>query len=172
MIQAIEANAPAAEAPKVETTVAAHTRKHTPHGRGELPAHLRREIEVVDVPAEQKVLPDGTERPVIGHEDAERLAYIPAEFFVKVTRRPKYGSPAGGEENGVVIAPVPEELIPRCLLDQYDHQQLAIRDTTAPTPFELTYDAAKAAIMKMAAQTGMPATPKGPTATAAPCGRL
>ena len=41
------------------------------------------------------------------------------------------------------------------ILDQYDHQQLAIRDTTAPTPFELTYDAAKAAIMKMAAQTGI-----------------
>lgn len=118
MIQAIETNPPADEAPKVETTVAAHTRKHTPHGRGELPAHLRREIEVVDVPAEQKVLPDGTDRPVIGHEDAERLAYTPAEFFVKVTRRPKYGSPAGAEENGVVIAPVPERLIPRCLADE------------------------------------------------------
>lgn len=118
MIQAIETNAPAAEAPKVETTVVAHTRKHTPHGRGELPAHLRREIEVVDVPAGQKVLPDGTERPVIGHEESERLAYTPAEFYVKVTRRPKYGSPAGAEENGVVIAPIPERLIPRCLADE------------------------------------------------------
>jgi transposase len=117
-IQAIETNTPAAEAPKVETTVAAHTRKHTPHGRGELPAHLRREIEVVDVPAEQKVFPDGVERPVIGHEDSERLAYTPAEFFVKVTRRPKYGSPVGAEENGVVIAPVPERLVPRCLADE------------------------------------------------------
>jgi len=118
MIQAIETNAPAAETPKVESTVAAHTRKHTPHGRGELPAQLRREIEVVDVPAEQKMLPDGTQRPVIGHEDAERLAYTPAEFFVKVTRRPKYGSPTGSEENGVVIAPVPERLVPRCLADE------------------------------------------------------
>ncbi len=41
------------------------------------------------------------------------------------------------------------------LLDQYDHQQLAIRDTTAVTPFELTYETAKAAIAKMGAQVGM-----------------
>ncbi len=41
------------------------------------------------------------------------------------------------------------------LLDQYDHQQLTIRDTTSPTPFALTYDAAHAAIAKMAAQSGM-----------------
>ena len=41
------------------------------------------------------------------------------------------------------------------LLDQYDHQQLVIHDTTASASFELTHAAAKVAIAKMATQTGM-----------------
>jgi len=117
-INAVEQNPPATPAPALEQTVAAHTRKHTPHGRGELPAHLPREIEIVDVPETEKTLPDGTLRPLIGHEDTERVAYTPGRIYVKVTRRPKYGSPVGAEENGVVIAPVPETLIPKCLADE------------------------------------------------------
>jgi transposase len=117
-IQAVEENAPAALAPATTQTVAAHTRKVTPHGRGELPANLPREYIVVDVSEAEKTLPDGTPRPLIGHEDAERVAYTPGRIFVKVTRRPKYGSPVGAEENGVVIAPVPETLIPKCLADE------------------------------------------------------
>jgi transposase len=118
MIQAVEQNAPAATAPAVAQTVAAHMRKVTPHGRGELPAHLPREMALIDVPESEKTLPDGTPRPMIGHEDTERIAYTPGRIFVKVTRRPKYGSPVGAEENGVVIAPVPEALIPKCLADE------------------------------------------------------
>ena len=117
-INAVEGNPPAAPAPALEQTVAAHTRKVTPHGRGELPANLPREYVVVDVSEDEKTLPDGTQRPVIGHEDAERVAYTPGRIYVKVTRRPKYGSPVGAEENGVVIAPVPETLIPKCLADE------------------------------------------------------
>ncbi len=117
-ISAVEGNPPAASAPALEQTVAAHTRKVTPHGRGELPANLPREIVIVDVSESEKMLPDGTLRPVIGHEDAERVAYTPGRIYVKVTRRPKYGSPVGAEENGVVIAPVPEALIPKCLADE------------------------------------------------------
>ena len=117
-IQAVEQNPPAAPAAAVAQTVAAHTRQAAPHGRGELPAHLPREIEIIDLPEAEKTLPDGTPRPVIGHEDAERVAYTPGRIYVKVTRRPKYGSPVGAEEHGVVIAPVPEVLIPRCLADE------------------------------------------------------
>ena len=118
MINAVEGNPPAAPAPATEQKVAEHTRKVTPHGRGELPANLPREYTVVDVSEAEKTLPDGTPRPLIGHEDAERVAYTPGRIFVKVTRRPKYGSPVGAEENGVVIAPVPEALIPKCLADE------------------------------------------------------
>jgi transposase len=125
-IQAVEQNPPAAPAPAAETEVAAHTRKASPHGRGELPAHLERVIEVVDIPEDQKVLPDGAPRPLIGHEDAERVAYQPPKIYVKVTRRLKYGSPAGAEENGVVTAPVPDTLVPRCLADESLVAHLAV----------------------------------------------
>ena len=119
MIEAIEDNPPAEPASAgPDVVIEAHTRKASPCGRGELPQHLDREIEVVDVPEEAKVLPDGTLRPCIGHEDSERLAYTPARFFVRVVRRPKYGSPLGAEEHGVIVAPLPERLIPRCLGDE------------------------------------------------------
>ena len=120
-IQAVAQNppaAPAAAAPVVETKVAEHTRRHTPHGRGELPANLPREVIELDVPEAEKTLPDGTPRPQIGHEDTERIAYEPSRIYVRVTRRLKYGSPMGQEENGVVIAPVPASIVERCLADE------------------------------------------------------
>jgi len=121
VIQAAEQNSattPAATAPVVETKVAEHIRRHTPHGRGELPAHLPREVTEVDLPEADKTMPDGTPRPLIGHEDTERVAYEPGRIFVKVTRRLKYGSPMGQEENGVAIAPVPASIVERCLADE------------------------------------------------------
>ncbi len=117
-IQAVETNPPATPVAAVETPVAAHTRKAAPHGRGELPAHLPREFIIIDLPAAEKVLPDGTPRPLIGHEVSETVAYAPGRIYVKQTQRLKYGSPVGAEEHGVVIAPVPERIVPRCLADE------------------------------------------------------
>lgn len=119
-IQAAEQNPPTtpATAPVVETKVAEHIRRHTPHGRGELPAHLPREVTEVDLQEAEKTMPDGTPRPLIGHEDTERVAYEPGRIFVKVTRRLKYGSPMGQEEHGVSIAPVPASIVERCLADE------------------------------------------------------
>ncbi len=117
-LEAVEKNPPSEPAAAVETRVEAHTRKCTPHGRAELPEHLPREINVIDVPESERVLPDGTPRPVIGHEDAERIGYRPGQVFVQVTRRMKYGSPTGSEEAGVVIAPLPDLLVPRCKADE------------------------------------------------------
>jgi len=117
-IQAVEQNPPATPVAAVETPVAAHTRKAAPHGRGELPAHLPREFIIIDLPAAEKVLPDGTPRPLIGHEVSETVAYAPGRIYVKQTQRLKYGSPVGAEEHGVVIAPVPERIVPRCLADE------------------------------------------------------
>lgn len=125
-IQAVEQNPPAVPAPAVVAEVAAHTRTAAPHGRGELPAHLERVIEVIDIPEDRKVLPDGTPRPLIGHEDTPRVAYEPSKIYVKVTRRLTYGSPAGAEENGVVTAPVPDALVPRCLADESLLAHLAV----------------------------------------------
>jgi transposase len=119
VLQADAQDAPAPEpTPAAETPVAAHVRKRDPHGRGAIPAHLPREVVELDVPEAEKTLPDGTPRPRVGHEDSERIAYEPSRLFVKVLRRPKYGSPAGAEEHGVVVAPLPERLVPRCLADE------------------------------------------------------
>ena len=60
-----------------------------------------------------------------------------------------------GDEAEGLLKVVTDYSLALSLLDQYDHQQLTIRDTTSPTPFALTYDAAHAAIAKMAAQSGM-----------------
>jgi len=60
-----------------------------------------------------------------------------------------------GDEAEGLLKVVTDYSLALSLLDQYDHQQLTIRDTTSPTPFEFTYEAAHAAIAKMAAQSGM-----------------
>ena len=60
----------------------------------------------------------------------------------------------GGEAEGLLKV-ITDYSLALSLLDQYDHQQLAIRDTTSPTPFELTYETAKAGIAKMSEQAGM-----------------
>ena len=117
LIEAIE-NKPPSE-PEAEATVhvPAHERKRTPHGRSILPDHLERVIVEIDIPEEQKILPDGNERQRIGYDDSEKLVYEPGRFHVKVTRRYKYVNPAYVDAPGVLQAPLPETLIPRCLAD-------------------------------------------------------
>ena len=60
-----------------------------------------------------------------------------------------------GDEAEGLLKVVTDYSLALSLLDQYDHQQLTIRDTTSPTPFALTYAVAHAAITRMAAQSGM-----------------
>ena len=55
------------------------------HGRQKLPANLRREIEVVDVPEAVK-LAIGGEWVKIGEEISEKLDYTPSSLFVRQTR--------------------------------------------------------------------------------------
>ena len=117
LIEAIENRPPDEPAAAVETQVPAHTRKRAPHGRSVLPDHLDRVIEEIDIPEEQKILADGRELPRIGYDDSEKLVYEPSRFHVKVTRRYKYGNLEGIEGPGVIQAPLPETLIPRCLAD-------------------------------------------------------
>lgn len=126
MIQTIEEN-PTSDLPEeTEVVIEAHTRKGKSGGRNLFPDELERVYEYVDVPDAEKLLPDGTERPLIGYEDSQRLAITPQKVFVRVLRRPKYGSPVGAEENGVKIAPLPERLIPRCMADETLLAHLAV----------------------------------------------
>jgi transposase len=77
-------------------------------GRGRLPPHLPR-VEVVLAPEDTLCPCCRGEMTVIGHDAAERLDVIPAQFRVLVTQRPKLACRACA---GVVVqAPAPERLI-------------------------------------------------------------
>ncbi|MGH2568285.1 MAG: IS66 family transposase, partial [Bacteroidota bacterium] len=107
--------------------VEAHTRlkvkveRKPPTGRQLLPAHLPRERVVIQPEM------DLTNYKKIGEEITEELNYKEAEFSVTQTVRPKYAEIAKGddaqleakadqeERTNIVIADLPERLIPRCL---------------------------------------------------------
>ena len=76
--------------------------------RGALPAHLPREVVVIE--PEAKSCPCcGGRLHVIGEDTSERLDKIPAKLRVIVTRRPKYACRSCTD--GVVQAPAPNRLI-------------------------------------------------------------
>ncbi len=87
------------------------------------------------------------------HEQVSRLKEL--QETVDLLGRVMQGRRLTGGEAEGLLRVITDYSLALSLLDQYDHQQLAIRDTTSPTPFELTYDVAKAAIAKMAEQTGL-----------------
>lgn len=72
--------------------------------REPIPANLRR----VEVIIEPDNIPEGAVR--IGEEVTEKLEYTPGEVYVKRTVRPKYAQPEG---EGVMIAPLPSQVLPR-----------------------------------------------------------
>jgi hypothetical protein len=76
--------------------------------RGALPADLPRVEVIVDI--DDKACPCcGGTLHVIGEDRAEMLDYVPAQFRVKVIRRPRYG--CRGCEEAVVQAPAPDRPI-------------------------------------------------------------
>lgn len=75
--------------------------------RGHLPKHLPRIEEVIE--PESKICTCGAERHIIGEDTSERLDFIPAQFRVIVTRRPKYACRSC--EAGIVQAPAKPRLI-------------------------------------------------------------
>lgn len=79
--------------------------------REKLPAHLPREVTLVDLPEEQKPCPCcGGERHVIGEIISEKLDYVPATLKVLETRRPKYACrPCEGEVAVASLPPSPIE---------------------------------------------------------------
>ncbi len=59
--------------------------------RSTLPAHLPREVEIIDLPEDEKPCPGcGGGRHVIGETVCEKLDYVPATLKVLETRRLKY----------------------------------------------------------------------------------
>jgi transposase len=79
----------------------------TPHGRTVIPEHLPTERIEIPVPH----LEAGMVR--IGEEVSEKIEWRTGSFVRVLIIRPKYADPMR-EERGVVIAPVPEQPIPKC----------------------------------------------------------
>jgi transposase len=76
--------------------------------RGALPAHLPRVEVIVDIEDKACACCGGLLHQ-IGEDRAEMLDYVPAQFQVRVIRRPRYGCRAC--ENAVVQAPAPDRPI-------------------------------------------------------------
>jgi transposase len=88
-----EAAAPAPAPPVPATPEPAARAKHA-HGRRRLPADLKRERVVYDVPESEKVCPCcRSPRVAIGEETSEQLDYRPAKLFVWEHVRLKYACP-------------------------------------------------------------------------------
>jgi transposase len=92
---------------EVTTTV-----KKSGHGRKALPANLRRETEVIDIPEAEKLAVGGTWTK-IGEEVSERLDITPAQVFVRRTVRPKYIVRFTDQPDQHRIAALPAEALPK-----------------------------------------------------------
>ena len=86
------------------------------HGRAPLPVHLERREEIIACcPADCQCVQCGAERPVIGYETREELAWQAATFWVRVVKREKRGSHCL-DEQGVVTAAAPAQIVPKSKL--------------------------------------------------------
>jgi transposase len=85
-------------------------------GREKLPEHLERREDIIPCcPEDCQCSKCGVELPVIGYETREELACEPAQFWVRVIKREKRGSHCL-EEQGVVTAAVPAQIVPKSKL--------------------------------------------------------
>jgi transposase len=107
----LDAVLPPADAPSPEPDAAADKApraKPAKRNRGALPADLPRVEVIVDI--DDKACPCcGGTLHVIGEDRAEMLDYVPAQFRVRVIRRPRYA--CRGCAEAVVQAPAPERPI-------------------------------------------------------------
>jgi transposase len=84
-----------------------------PRQRGKrkpLPKELPREIQVVELPEEERVAEDGTQLKPIGKEVSEKLVYEPSVMKVIEIHRVKYGVDSG---EAIKTAPPPPSIIPK-----------------------------------------------------------
>ena len=84
------------------------------HGRRKLPADMRRETEVIDIP-ESVQQATGGEWVKIGEEISEKLDYTPSSLFVRQIVRPKYVVcfPESDRPDELRIADLPPEALPK-----------------------------------------------------------
>ena len=85
--------------------------------RRPLPAHFNRVEKVIDIPDEQKAAM-GNDWTFIGYDTSEQLAIIPRQHYVIQYKRTKYvpvNEEVAGAEQGVRIAPRPDQILPKSI---------------------------------------------------------
>lgn len=103
-------------------------KKPTAVKRGSFPARLRREIERIEPRLEQP-----EQWVEIGQDVTEVLAYVPADFYVKQTVRPRYAHQSEAER-GIQQATIPPRLIPKGMLDTSVVSEVIIEKLQFHTP--------------------------------------
>lgn len=119
-IEAIHDGEPELPLDEIHITVSSH--KRAKKISRSLPDDLERRIEILDIPATEKICGCGCVKSKIGEEISEKLDYIPAKAFVRRIIRPKYACRKcfGGDDEGqaVTIAPVKPTLLGKSILSE------------------------------------------------------
>jgi len=85
--------------------------------RRPLPAHFNRVEKIIDLSDEEKAAM-GDDWTFIGYDTSEQLAIIPRQHYVIEYKRAKYvpkSEEAAGADQGVKIAPRPDQIIPKSI---------------------------------------------------------
>jgi transposase len=85
--------------------------------RRPLPAHFNRVEKVIDIPDEEKAAM-GDDWTFMGYDTSEQLAIIPRQHYVIQYKRAKYvpvSDKVPGAEQGVRIAPRPDQILPKSI---------------------------------------------------------
>ena len=114
-----ESDSPAEEPPTVPVKATVR-RKARPHGRLQIPDHIERVDEVLDLPEEQKRDPQTGEALVkLREESSEKLAWKPGQWYVRRFIRPVYVHPdrQNDEKAGVYVQSMPDSPVEKCKAD-------------------------------------------------------
>jgi transposase len=116
--------------PEESQKIPAHSRKK-PNRNGQdaitLPPDLPVQTVVIDIPEEQKVCKETGEALVkIGEETTHKLVQEPGSYYIREIIRPKYANPKRPEA-GVLIADLPDSIIPKCRADESFLAEVATR---------------------------------------------
>jgi transposase len=105
--------------------------------RRPLPAHLNRVEKIIDLSTEEKAAM-GDDWTFIGYDTSEQLAVIPRQHYVIAYKRAKYvpkHDEVAGSEQGIRIAPRPDQIIPKSIAHSSVIADVVIRKFVDGLPF-------------------------------------
>lgn len=112
-------------------------KQHKQPIRRPLPDHLNRVEKIIDLPDAEKAAM-GSDWTFIGYDTSEQLAVIPRQHYVIVYKRAKYvpnNEEIAGAEQGVRIAPRPDQIIPKSIAHSSLIADVVVRKFVDGLPF-------------------------------------